>query len=113
MPDHRGLSPVAAYAFATVRSIVSAFVPKYNSEWQKYHTPILLMVFPSSSVLTAPQASDASPNADKPALNHIVNKRHCQNCRKRKVEVTEKRIGSFGEGDAGSGRSLAGCVVGW
>lgn len=34
---------------------------------------MLLMVFPSSSVLTAPQASDASPKADKPALNHMVN----------------------------------------
>lgn len=30
------------------------------------------MVFPSSSVLTAPQASVASPKADKPALNHMV-----------------------------------------
>lgn len=33
---------------------------------------MLLMVFPSSSVLTAPQASVASPKADKPALNHMV-----------------------------------------
>lgn len=74
---------------------------------------MLLMVFPSSSVLTAPQASDARPKADKPALNHMVNKRHCQDWWKRKLDGRKQRVGLFGEEDAGSGRSFAGCVVGW
>ena len=38
-PDHRRLSPVAAYAFAAVCSSVSAFVPSSNSEWQNRSYP--------------------------------------------------------------------------
>lgn len=67
---------------------------------------MLLMVFPSSSVLTAPQASDASPKADKPALNHMVNKRHCQNWWKRKLEARKQRVGLFGEMRAVAARLL-------
>lgn len=73
---------------------------------------MLLMVFPSSSVLTAPQASVASPKADKHALNHMVEERHCQ---KRWKRNWGKRAQNWvvAQGNAGSGRSLGGYVVGW
>lgn len=116
MQRHGGLSPVAACVFATVRSIVSIsvlYVPMDKEKWKKGRTPMLLIVFPSSSVLTAPQASDASPKADKPALNHMVNKRHCQNWRKRNPREESRRLACRRRRCGQWPLAWWLCVVGW
>lgn len=57
---------------------------------------MLLMVFPSSSVLTAPQASVASPKADKHALNHMVELKGTAKVVGSETERREQRIGQSG-----------------
>lgn len=53
-------------------SISQLFLQVHGLAIEGSHTPMLLMVFPSSSVLTAARASVDSHKADKDALNHIV-----------------------------------------
>lgn len=57
---------------------------------------MLLMVFPSSSVLTAPQASVASPKADKPALNHMAKEKALPELVEEKFEKGSRRLACRG-----------------